>query len=246
MDLTQEMLNKKLADISKKSMLVASGSSYTTRLKIIAVVADQITVAYDTMPGNQPNSYGNYVAIWQNSNVIPYNTEPLKAQPIVSNTPTGDMIFSGLNVSVNSYILGYAVSPALAGAGQQKQGNVCATAYVPALGGTDGSEFAPSLTILSIGANSVAVGYELPTGNLPQTNGAWIGIWRAAQASYNNPPDAANSIQVNAAQGSAFINGITIGRGLTYTVGLFMSGWGSGSSPNNQKSLATSVTFTAK
>lgn len=243
MKLTQELLISDLAKLSSDSMLVAGAASSTTSLVVTSAVADQISVAYNTMPGNQPNSYGNYVGIWQNMDSIPWNTEPLQTQQIVSNTPTGDMIFGGLNITVNSYIIGYAVSPELSGSGMQKQGNICATTFIPPIGGT-ASQFSPSMQVLSIGANSVAVGFDLPSGVQPQSNGAWIGIWRAAQASYNNPPEAANSIQVNSGQGSAFINGITIGRGLTYTIGLFMSGWGGGSSPNNQKSMACSVTFT--
>jgi hypothetical protein len=243
MELTQELLDTKLTELSGSSALLAGSGSSTTQLVVTSAVADQISVAYNTMPGNQPNTYGNYVAIWQNSDSIPWNTDPLQTQQIVSNTQAGDMIFSGLNITVNSYIIGYGVGPQLTGTGVQKQGNICSTVFVPAVGGGAPTQFLPSIQVLSIGANSVAVSFNLPSGILPQSNGAWIGLWRAEQASYNNPPVAANSIQVNAGQGSGFINGVTIGRGLTYTIGLFMSGWGGGSSPNNQKPLACSVTF---
>lgn len=244
MELTQELIGSKLVELSGESMLTTASNNAATSLAINVAVADLINLSYKGMPGNQPNTYGNYVAIWQNSDSIPWNTDPLQTQQVVSNTPDGDMVFSGLNLTVNSYIVGYGVGPQLSGTGVQKQGNICATAFVPPIGGGPSTVFVPSLQVLYIGANSISVGYSLPSGILPQTNGAWIGLWRAEQASYNNPPMAANNIQVNAADGSAFINGITIGRGLTYTVGLFMSGWGGGTSPNNQKPLACSVTFT--
>jgi len=246
MELTHEILQSKWKELSRESMAPANSNSATTTLKITYVTADVIGVAYDTMPGgNQPNNYGNYVALWQNNNFIPWGSPVLKKQVIDTNTPQGDMNFTGLDITNNSYIIGYAVGPDLSGDKKQKEGNICATAFIPAKGDAQSSDnFMPNIFMQYIGTNSISVGFSLPSGLLPMTNGAWIGIWRAEQASYNNPPMAANYIQEDAGEGTAFINNITIGRGLTYTVGLFMSGWGGGAPSSDQKPMACSVTFT--
>ena len=250
MELTNELLWNERVALAHRSHKPAAARTATTVLSTSYVTADTIGVTYKTMPGNQPNSYGNYVAIWQNTNSIPFNAPPpLKRQKIDTNTPDGDMVFSDLDVTNNSYIVGYSVGPELGGGNQQKQGNICATDFIPAIGESDPTSpasrsFSPSLEMLHIGATSIAVQFDLPSGELPQSNGAWIGIWRAGQASHNNPPEAKNDIQVDASSGSAFINDIKIGRGLTYTVALFTSGWCGPNAPSIQMPMACSVTFT--
>lgn len=248
MELTLENLADRI-ELAESSLNATASSSATTSLSINQVTADQIALSFKGMPGNQPNTYGNFLSIWQNSNSIPWNQEPLKTQPVPNDTKDGDMVFTGLDVNNNSYIIGYSVGPVLTSP-KQKYGNICTTAFVPAVGGNgeltgdDPNEFNPSLTIGHIGATSIAVDFKLPSGILPQTNGAWIGIFRASEASYNQAPEGKNNIQVDASDGSGFINDISIGRGKTYTVGLYLSGWGGGSSPDGQTALACSVTFT--
>ncbi len=221
-------------------------SQETTQFHAPSVTGNAILVAYNTLPGNRPNSYGNYVAIWQNHNSIPWNTPPLKVQKIVDNTPSGSMTFGGLDITQNSYILGYSVGPELSSP-HQPQGNICSTVFVPESGGsTPTSENSqPSLTYIPGGSTSVSVNFNnLPSGILPQTNGAWIGIWQGSQASYNNPPMASNSVQVDSSEGTAFINGVNIRRGWTYTIALFMSGWIGEGKNNDQHPMACTVTFT--
>ena len=103
-------------EAQKVLVAAAAANSLTTTLNISFVSADEIDVDFNTMPGNQPNTYGNFIAIWQNSNAIPWNTEPLKTFPIPSNTQSGSASFTGLNVTNNSYIVGFVghfVAPAI-------------------------------------------------------------------------------------------------------------------------------------
>ncbi len=245
MKLTQKIVESKGIELSRESKAPTSTSSATTELFINFVSADQIHLSYNTMPGNQPQDCGNYVALWQNYYAIPWEIAPLKTQSINMNTPMGDMVFGDLEVTNKSYIVGYAAGPELTNGNRQAHGNMCATALIPAKGCKETQkDFTPNLTMYYIGTDSVPMGYRLPPGEKPQTNGAWIGIWRAAQASHNDPPLASNNIQLDKASGSTFINDINIGRGLTYTVGLFTSGWVGSSESNNQKPMACSVTFT--
>lgn len=247
MELTIQNLQDNWAELSHDSIELTNASSATTKLDITLVTADTIGLSYNTMSGNQPNSYGNYVALWQNTDTIPWNNDPLKVQNIDTNTQSGSMFFTGLSVTNQSFIIGYAVGSKLNGGSQQQHGNICSTASIPALsspGNDSYPTFTPSLQILYVGPNSVAVQYNLPKRITPQRNGAWGGIWRSELASYKNPPMASNSITLDAETGSLVFNNISIGRGLTYTIALFTSGWSGGNSPNIQTAMACSVTFT--
>lgn len=228
---------------SKESMMISASSALTTVLDIDYVLADTIGLSFKSMPGNQPNTYGNFVSIWQNANSIPWNSSPLSTKPIPNNTPHGSVVFDGLDINNHSYIIGYSVGPTLTD-NRQKYGNVAATAFVPENSSGQNSLFQPSLAVVFIGTTSVAFSFNLAEGTLPQTNGAWAGIWRSAQPSYNNPPDAVTPISMDVSSGSAAFNNINIGRGLTYTIGLFLSGYKGVSGQNVQTALACSVTFT--
>ena len=234
----------KTTSTSKELTLqLADTTSFTTNLSVDFVTADQIGVSYNTMPGNQPNTYGNFLALWQNQDTIPWNQAPLKTFPIQTNTQAGSAAFNGLDVTNNSYVIGYSVGPVLT-QGEQ-YGNICATAFIPAVGTQSNSTtFSSSLTIVSIGTTSVAFNYELPANSTPLANTAWCGIWRSSVPSYNNPPDATIPVTLNASSGTLAFNDFPIGRGLTYTIALFTSGWQGFGMPNNQKAMACSVTFT--
>ncbi|NEO71053.1 hypothetical protein [Moorena sp. SIO3H5] len=246
-ELTQELIQSKWAELSKSSMEVLAANAGTTEFKVLDIQATQITVSYNTLLGNQPNTYGNYIALWQNDGSIPWDSPTLKTQKIDTNTPNGTMTFSGLELTIQDYIVGYAVSPELSGGSRQKQGNICSSANIlKSDGGSSQREiFTPSICTSYIGPNSIAINYNLPTGILPKTNGAWIGLWESALPSYNNPPIAANNLREDAASGAGFINNLKLLRGRTYTVALFMSGWDCDcNSKHDQKSMACYVTFT--
>lgn len=217
---------------------------FTTTLKIQNVSADTVDLDYATMPGNMPNTYGNFLAIWQNTASIPWNTDPLKTFSVPTNTPAGSATFGGLNLNNNSYIIGYATGPTLTGSGNiQKYGNICATAFIPA-GSSDGTIFTPGISDIGIGTTSVSFQFTLPDGLLPQTNGAWAGLWRGENPSYyGTAPTAFIPISPDASSGRTAFNNVSIGRGLTYTIGIFMSGF-QGGGGSTQRALACSSTFT--
>ncbi|RBL89315.1 hypothetical protein [Chitinophaga flava] len=245
MELTQETLEQKKAQLAKDSIRVQAVSGKGITLGIGQVGQNFVSIYFDTLPGNKPSTYGNTVSIWQNADeTIPWDSPAYKTKKIDKDTPNGDAIFEGLNLDLYSYVLGYSVGPEL-GSGQQKYGNVCATAFVPAIGGDPIAPFSSSVKVGYIGGNSLTADFILPPGVFPKTNGAWIGVWESSQASYTRQPDYSNNIQVDKARGSAYINGITIGRGATYTIGLFMSGWAGGGRPNTLTTMACTFTFTA-
>jgi hypothetical protein len=230
-----------------ETLSLAGSNSFVTHLKITLVVADTIGLSYNTMPGNMPNTYGNFVAIWQNQNKIPWNQKPLAAKAVPTNTQQGDMVFDGLDITNNHYILGYSVGPELIDPGL-KYGNICSTAFVPTKANEDPPKeyqyFQTHLVLKYLGTTSVAVQFFTPPGCQPATNKNWMGLWRGETASYNNPPDYAVPITIDANSGTAAFNDVTIGRGLTYTIGYFMSGWAEDEQARKQTALACSLRFT--
>jgi hypothetical protein len=217
-----------------------------TTLTINVVTADQIILTYNTVPDNRPNTYGNFVAIWQNQNQIPYNQDPLSKQNIPNDTQKGDMAFDGLSVTENDYIIGYAVGPVKTDS--QTYGNVCSTAFIPSGAISDPSLiklFSTSLLLKYVGSNTVSFQYSAPANYQPATNKAWAGLWRGASVPYTTPPDvAAMAVTLNSNFGTLAFNGVSIGIGLTYSIGFFMSGWSDAVPTRNQKTLACWLSFT--
>jgi len=211
-----------------------------TTLEVNFVTADEIGLTYDMMPGTRPADSGAIVAIWQDQDQIPWEVPPLKTQP-VGTQQHGSVSFTGLSVQSNSYIIGLTVGPMKTDA--QKARNVAASAFVP-------DEVNPAklakdfLTLKFVGPTSVAVQFSALAGYSALTDLAWVGIWRGDAASYTKPPDAAAQIKVDSNFGTVSINNISIGVGLTYTIGFFTTGWSDDPSLRNQKVLACSLTFT--
>ncbi|HEY6327916.1 MAG TPA: hypothetical protein VI756_01170 [Blastocatellia bacterium] len=227
------------------ALALAASTSRKTLLTVDFVTADIIGLTFDTMPGNQPNTYGNFVAIWQNQNEIPWNQDPLNVKPIPTNTQAGSISFDGLTTNNNSYIIGYSVGATKSSTEGQKYGNICSTAFVPATSpGGPSQYFQTDLVLTFVGTTSVAVQFTTPAGYKPATNKNWMGLWRASTASYNNPPDWSAPITLDSNFGTAAFNNVNIGRGLTYTIGYFMSGWLGQGQQNRQTALACSLTFT--
>ena len=224
----------------KSATLAATGTD-TTKVSIDYITADTIGISYNTLPGNIPNSYGNFVSIWQNSNSIPWNAEPFATKPIPNNSQKGSMNFDGLDIAKNQYIIGYSVGTKLETG--QTYGNVSSSAYAPDSNPANQSNLVSSLGIIFVGIDSVAFSYKLPDGCTPNSNGAWCGIWRSSNGSYNNTPDKAVPVTLDTESGTLTFDALTIGLGQTYTIALFMSGWKGGNSPT-QTTMACTVTFT--
>ena len=201
-----------------------------TFLFINTMSADSIGLSYDTMPGNSPEEYKNFVALWQNQIQIPWNLAPLNRWPIPSNSQSGSMMADNLALTVNSYILGYAVGPEI--------GNICSTAFIPA-GTFDPGKvilFQTSVSIVYISSTGVVVHYETPPGYEPGKNKNWIGIWIGSIVPYGEPPMKKVEVSGNTSVGDLAIDGIMLKRGTTYSVGYFTG--------PDQTNLAASVTFT--
>ncbi len=213
----------------------------TTKIEITSVTANSLNISYDTLSGNQPNTFGNQVVLWQNSNEVPFGTPPLQSKVIPSNTQAGSLNFDGLDITNNSYIVGFAVGPKLNTPGQE-YGNICSTSFIPENGSTVLVEnFIASIKNVKPGTTSVSFELEkFPNQINLQENGAWAAIWQSGAPSFYSRPLAA--VPLNNNNGGAF-NNVPLGRGLTYTIAVFMSGYNQNGACN-QETMATAYTFT--
>jgi hypothetical protein len=239
----QSMANE---PIEAREQLFARPASaiHTTTLNIGRVAADAIDVNFATMPGNQPNDYGNFLAIWQSPDSIPWDTEPLVTFPVPTDAPSGSATLTGLDINNNSYIVGYAVGPTQPDPYGQKYANICATAFIPATSSGNGTIFTPGISGIQVGTTSVSFMFTLPDGIKPKSNQAYAVLYRGDNPSFYNKGDGIASVLLSPdfSFGTTAFNNVNIGRGLTYTIGIFMSGYSSGPPP--QMALACSASFT--
>ena len=215
----------------KHEALIASGNiSRYTHFTANSVMADTIGLSYDTMPGNSPKQYQNFVAIWQNQNQIPWNLDPENTHKIEAGSQAGSSSFDGLDVTNNSYIIGYGVGP--------KISNICSTVFVPEgqFDPTKAQLFHTSVSTVFVGTTSVTFKFQTPVGYTPKTNKNWAGIWRGSTVPYVGDPIKKVDIALDVAEGSQGINGIELLRATTYSIGYFTG--------PDQTNLAASVTFT--
>ncbi len=213
----------------------------TTKIEITTITANSLDITYDTLSGNQPNTFGNQVVLWQNSNEIPFGTPPLQSKIIPSNTQAGSLNFDGLDLNNNSYIVGYAVGPTLNNPAQT-YGNICSSSFIPAAGQpSPTNNFEGTIVNVKPGTTSVSFGLEnFPNQIDLKGNGSWAAIWQAGAPSYYARPLSA--VQITSNNGGAF-NNVNIGRGLTYTIAIFMSGYNP-TGNSNQETMAAAYTFT--
>ncbi|OEJ99124.1 hypothetical protein A8C32_08085 [Flavivirga aquatica] len=229
--------------MSTKTENATAVQNPTTEIKVSAIVGNQLQVQYTGLPGNRPNTYGNYLVVWRNQNSIPYNDpNPDGYVEITGDSSQGSQVFEEVKIQVGvTYVVGYAVGPKLSSG--QDWGNVCTTCFIDT--SQQSSYIEPEITDLVASTDSVTMNYKLPNGASPQENGAWVGIWQTGNASYDTPPIAVNSINNPSSIGGAAINGVTILIGQIYTVALFTSGWKAGPGGTNvQTAMACTATIT--
>lgn len=232
---------------SPVTLAASATASTTTTVTITNVTGTQINLSYSSNNGNQPSTFGNQVYIWQAGNEVPWTTPALKSQAVPSNSPSGDLSFDGLDVTNLSYIIGYAVGPAVTTGGLWTQyPNVVASAWVPPAGGGGQYEyFTPSINTSYIGSTSLSANFSFLSGFNPQAAGAWAGIWVGTSPSYYNPPKWFGQITGSNNTGVVSFNNIQIQRGTSYTLGLYPTGYASQQSSLGLTRLAATYTFTS-
>jgi len=212
---------------AKASRLSSTETSQTTI--VLTGTNLSIDLSYTTLVGNNPSANGNVIAWWPSTTLaIPYSQAPAGTFPIPGTSNQGSVAIPAL-ISTNSYVVGYSVGPSLTEPNGQTWANICTLGLIPDASSTAPFSYStpdvPSL-LATIQSESLSVGYSLPTGNTPQSNDAWIGVYEGTPDIYDGPPQFFQPITSNLDTGGAVVfNNIPLDRGLTYTVVLFMSGY---------------------
>ncbi|WJV60691.1 hypothetical protein PCO86_11075 [Pectobacteriaceae bacterium CE70] len=209
-----------------------------------SVSANQITVDYNGPNGNQPNTYGNILYIWQSGDAIPWSSAALNSAPLAGNSPAGSQSFDGLDVTTLSYIIGYGAGPLNSSGAWSKYTNVVASVYIPAIGGGDIVASKSTVDVSKLGSTSLVAKIDMLSGFNPAGSNTWVGIWQGVAASYNQKPKWRAMATSSNASSTISLNNIMLTRGTTYTLGLFASGYSENDSQLQQTSLAASHTFT--
>ena len=175
---------------------------------------------YATLPGNQPSSYNNFVAIWATTQ-IPWTAPALvPPAPIPNNYQGADFTISSLSLANISYIIGYSVGPPSA----PNWTSICASAVVNQ-GGSAGATDNVSMSINNIGTTSLAVNYHTLAGYQPTASQNWIGLWAGQVSPYSAPPPMSTVYVPSTNEGVAVMNsGVFISPNVTYTLIYFMGG----------------------
>jgi hypothetical protein len=199
-------------DATLLAVPVTTTESLTTRVTIDQVTGDFVVVGYTGLPANLPKTYGNFLAVWENT-AIPWLAPPLARQVLDSDGEQGSMQI-GFTVTGNSYIVGYGVGEGIT--------SICATALVHP-GGVLGAPSSVLLTVESVLSNTVAVRYETLYGYLPHTFGNQVALYLGYASPYAPGTNLVKSVPVpsDSSVGHVVIDGIDISVGLVYTVAYF-------------------------
>ena len=179
------------------------------------ITANMVSLEFNTISGNMPNTYNNTLFLWQNADIIPFDTEPLKKQAIDVNTKDGSVVFEDLDLQRKSYIIAYSLS--------ERAKDICSYVQIPAK--ADESQifhvYISHINLLNIGTDSLVVSYFLPDGDTPVTNNFYLCLYE------NGVPDHSGArilkkvlVNNNRSMSSQGMNNIKLLRGMTYGVGL--------------------------
>lgn len=179
------------------------------------ITANMVTLNFNTVSGNMPSMYNNHLFLWQNSDVLPYDANPLKSQQVEVNTKDGSIVFEDLDLQRKSYIVGYSLS--------DRPQDICSYVQIPAK--SYESEiwhiFISHMNIVNIGTDSLVVNYFFPEGCTPSNNNFQLALYE------NGTPDHSGArmkkkvpINNNRSMSSQGMNSIELLRGMTYGVGI--------------------------
>ena len=134
---------------------------------------------YQSLPGNLPQDYKNWVALWNSTQPNPAG-EPLARAPVSDNSQTGVLVLP-YDLQKTDYCLTYQCG--------ETAKTMCAIATIPLGSSKPAMESWVTLTIKSLTSAGITIEYSaLPNYN-PNANGNWIGIWPGSGLPYPPSPD---------------------------------------------------------
>jgi len=182
-------------------------------VSVTYVDGETVIVGYSGLPGNQPKTYKNFVAIWENS-VIPWTAPPLATVLIEQNSPQGTAVFENLTITRNAYVVGYAVGPDVT--------NICCSSLIAA-GGLLAAPTQVSISLNYVGTDMISIYYQTLAGYLPQQYNNWIGLWKGYASPYNaSAPQGTVIINSDASDGTVNMNNVQLEANANYTLIYFV------------------------
>ncbi len=200
---------------------------------------------YETPDGNRPKTNGNAVHLWPvSANSVPFGVTSQIGTKIAGDTPSGDQsIESG--ISLGAYVLGYAVGPEDPGNTWSPYVDVVASAYIPAATTLDtaADRRTSSIRTCFVGQNTLAFHYTFLAGFNPEAAKSWVGLWEGNVSPYTAPPRWFSQITFASSSSDAFLGGLQLAEGATYTLALFSSGFSEKKAELQLQRLASMVVF---
>jgi hypothetical protein len=205
-------------------LTLSANSLRTTRISVKQLTPEFIIAHYESIPQNHPATNGNFVQIWQDSQVEWGNpTYGWKAN-VSGNTTEGDVPVQFLSQK-KDYIVGYSVGSNVS--------NIIATVYLPEGDITNQQLFSTSLNVLPA-QDSLIVDYITPDGATPQTFNHWVGLFHSDDNPYSTKPLASAVISSDSRASSIPIL-YSLASGRSYTVAYFGG--------KEQSTVAATLTF---
>jgi hypothetical protein len=187
----------------------------TIKLSGTILSPTQIGVTWDTVPGNQPATYHNRLALWQNQG-IPWGLNPLQEHKIIKNTPSGDQLFDTA-LQRKPYVIAYGVSSL-----DDKQHGAKSWAATVQFnpGSAIGVPFVTEIDVAGVGNDSISARFSTPAGNNPKANGNWVGLWEGAVVTFDGTNKIATvPVSSTTSDGFLTLNGLSLKIDTTYTLG---------------------------
>jgi hypothetical protein len=197
-----------------------------------------VVVGYTGVPGNQPDSYNNSVALWDTwSPVIdgPHKTTPLRVVPISCDIQPSTVhvpwAFTGTD-----YLISYQVGESMT--------TMCAALQLSLhLKPMVVPPSSISLSVYELDDSSITIVYSTLGGYLPKTYENWVGVWQGFAGPYfAPPPDAWAPVGRDRTQDLLKVSNLQILPGFVYRV-IYFTGPPTDGLPGSN--VGATLTFTA-
>lgn len=213
-------------DVSAPSGIGDEDQQSTIGLLVTSVVDQGVALAYSSLSGNEPEVYGNTVFVWEGT-AVARGVAPLQTESIMTNTAVGEIVVQGLDPSQTAYTFAYATGATV---------DSIAAVVLRAPGSSDPITMTTTVTLDTLSANEIVLGYQLPNGTIPSEFGHWVGLWEGTGiGAWEEPPLSRADVNDSNAYGNVAIVGVELLRGTVYTVGYFTG--------PDQTNLAATITF---
>lgn len=172
------------------------------------------TLNIKTISGNRPKDFGNTLFLWQDSDVVPFNTYPLTTQVANVNTKDFSISFNDLDLQNKDYVIAFGLTP--------NTESIVSYVYLP-MGELEGySVFSSHMGLSAISNNSVVSQYSLIEGLTPKTYGYRIGLYTNGTPTHKDDRLLTSmGLSSDSSNGSIGINYPGLVRNKSYGVGIY-------------------------